>query len=105
VYDQKVLLSADELFEIEISSWVDRFMILPIDIRGYKMDYSEVDFWWLLAKKHKFFKTKSIPFDVKIFLRNNDIKKYPQLRTAERMGVKPVTCGDSFQDVYAHSCI
>lgn len=99
-YIREPTLSTDDLFSLEISSWIDRFMLLPIDIRGYKMDYSEIDFWWLLAQKHKFCRVRGTPFDVRIFLRDGDVDNYPQLRTAERMGIKPVKCGKDYSDIY-----
>ncbi|MDA3874223.1 MAG: SIR2 family protein [Kiritimatiellae bacterium] len=96
----KEVPSADELFHSEVSSWIDRFMLLPIDIRGYKMDFSEIDFWWLLAQKHKFCRTEEIPFDVRVFLRDQDASNNPQLKTAIRMGATVVKCGSEYAEIY-----
>ena len=34
-------------------SWIDKFILDDVYFLGFGLDYSEIDLWWLLQRKHR----------------------------------------------------
>lgn len=92
------LPDTETLFE-KGPSWIDRFMLLPLDIRGFGMNDAELDFWWLMFEKHKFSKKKGIPFVVRIYAVDQEIES-PPIRRLRRIGAQVISCGKDYRNVY-----
>lgn len=61
-------------------SWVDYFLIGDVYVFGFRLDYSEIDIWWLLSYKKSlfpesklFFYAPEIPSEKKLLLDSYDV--------------------------------
>lgn len=84
--NQKIRTIIDKLkdYQFDTLSWIELFFTTDIHIIGLSMDYSETDLWWLLERRARYIKWKSVNRN-KIYyydILSKDSKSKEQLMTA-----------------------
>ncbi|MBN1182275.1 MAG: SIR2 family protein [Bacteroidales bacterium] len=86
-------------------SWVDLFFLKEIHIVGLRLDFIEIDFWWLLTyrAKQKFEKGKEIQNKIFYYIPSKYIEKSQgKIELLENLGIEVKSFPNEDEDYYGN---
>ncbi len=82
------------------TSWIDLFFSTNVHILGFSLDFSEIDFWWLLNKRARFCRQGIITNEIYLHVTEIDEQKERLLDSFNVNVIKTPVVNEKYAEMY-----
>lgn len=84
------------------TSWIDLFFSTNVHILGFSLDFSEIDFWWLLNKRARLHRQGKITNQIYLYVTDIEDQKEKLLNSFNINVIKTPVVNDKYEEMYLH---